>query len=1669
MNDHPSETMLSPLEFVSAGPAQTQALQQAIRQCTAHSEHFNALVGAAPRSEAEQWALYWQARAQNTPLTRRALAVEHFLGHVRASHDYTLSSGAIDADRLKAVTGVLANPEWLRLGHQQLIIEIPVLGEHAVPGALLFAVEGEAQCVLYRPGEQPAFSAHDTRQALEAHVSARLESAPMVSYLTAESLTAGFDTLLAGLLRTPLATGAPVLAAPPPLDDALEHDSPVSLHDFGSLTADVPPDVAAWQVQRQLALLQPFADNQAPLIDHQRAVQAARDTAGKAIERRLQGTEALAELAAAQHAGLRAHARFQHLVGDISDTELAWVESLLTQGEAFPGPEALTIAAHPLLYRPLDENEETGTDRQLIEGALVITHRAALDRDNTDHALLLYWPGEHGGLLRCANRSVLEHCLGAAPQSGLAVGLSPVHGDVLSRLTTYYLERTAQAATSEHGAGAEAGRHDELMRLSLQVPRHAAREAALEALAREQHSANLAAALPDWLARIPTPERLALRTLIEQYPAAMRRSQGLLARDLPHRSLFCWQRINRRLVQDFDGYDGTPVTLDLPLTTARRKDPIAGSGAPGVPSREVLVASSERERLSLEDLLLANLDAPMIDRLGFVRVDCPVADPRVREALTHGIDTAYLQRLATELDLAQAYEDCILASYRGLEDNAYAAQYRRECLVEPWRLSLQVQSILAGARGRLQHDGRTILGIALDADSADRYSTGQHDIRLLGVQLSAGGADTAEQPTPLSGVTLVNDVRSGITLLYLPEHPTQPLAQYPNLDAARLGVYELAKQNEGLDYLAGRALLGDPDAHRSRLRQAVDQGFEGVIAVGSAWPASVSLAHRLLDAQMGRVITAHRATSRSNRDLWLENFAYQSGMVFNYLKMALGFVPVVGTVIGLYDFFTATYSAAKALVEGQGERAMDELEQALSAFIDAAMDLAPGVAVAVNASAARRLSRQRPAARLAGVGPASRLRLARFSGYEHPAPLSLVDLQPATQGRFNAVYRHAEGDFILIDDRPCQVQWDDTAHTWRLAGTPRQGWRRAVALDAHGRWDTHMALYGTHLQGGGAGGGQALGHLADQLDPYWPATIRDRLPRFWVDRVYRRQRALQHQALVEEQQLQASLARSNEAFARFDGANDSDRLAMVAELEQRTRADVDQGTRVYDTWDGLQQLSRGRNRQRPMLQKTRAATVVGDRLVHLLELKARRSRQRLVEMGAIHLRITQTDDFAQQLPWWREMRHKAIEHLAERERMFEVVEQLNTWHTRGESTSTLRRVHDHYQHLLNAEFREAFSTQHLMHAVQRFEDAGPSAAFLTRRLNDSHEALTRAATTLLDMHEAKASAPQRRQIQAQARRAYLNYKRRLQSTQATLPTLFEEPYLTALHDNLDALITRAERTLRRTPGDTRPSAGASTPRVFQTVEGQLYVGDYLPATTRHPGYMVMRGDTGAEIGRFVNAGEYWQRQPAPRPVRPGELAELRTIAARLTDDLDSYRTRIEVYQRQGMLAADLEHMMVIKAEDLESCARRLAELDGAAVEPMQLLVHARQLRAQGKALRVAQIKRSAQPNEGHLAYLLEQQQVELQRLQGRQRLKATDHLQEYAVLDLGDTSATPLWYAHFHYRDAQTPFEQFSAAHLKLAADRYRGPEWQQAQPVHVAVWRGPISRQVASTLFANL
>ncbi|WP_327438661.1 dermonecrotic toxin domain-containing protein [Pseudomonas donghuensis] len=1680
----------------------------------------------------QQWNSYWQARAKGTPVSRRTHAQNQYHGLLSAHWEAALATGEFNAQQQRPVNGVLANPEWLRLDNKQLYLQTPSLAGKAVAGALLFSVENEPGLVLYRPGKQPAFTAYETRQALtDALMEHASDSTDTVSFQNHDALSAGFTTLFDSLLDARLKALAhdpgadirqyaelalslihwvdreqrnPSVLHPPPVLVEEDHEAvpQPSFFDFGNLRVDIPYPVRLQQINRQRHLLDSITEqNLQSLQDQHNALAAACEDAEKAAEQQLlvdawrtiETPTAAGNLIAAHHKGLRAHARLQNLLGQIDDEELRWMESLLDAPDAFPSLGSSIIAAHPLLKTTrVQQGTETVTST-VVQDCIVVT----LQEQNAQHSLLLYWPGEQGGLLRCANQSELERCFGLSDSSRQSLSLSPITGDVLAKVLTYHLTRCKAAAQTSASASASTA-DDSLARIreslaqSLQVPRHAAREYAFGLMKEQQASATLSGVSFPWLTGLTTPIRAALKSDMLAYIDAMRRSQALIARDLPHLSLFCRQHIYSRLVQDFPSYDGSPISIDLPKSTSKRKEPIAGSGAPGVPYREVLVASDEREVLSLETLLLEHVDDAMKNRLRFMTLHIATSQPLLEQALQDGINAAYLVALTRDLDLAQKREDMILAAYRGTHEGSFARQFRRECLGAPLRLMLKMQSTHARATGDINAQGQAIFDIAIDADNAEAFLADGHSIRLIPARLTAGGEDTEGYGVTLSGVTFVTDEKSDTTLLYRPDHPKKYLRQYASLEDARMGLYELIKQSAEIDYLADRALLGDPDTHKSRMRQAIGHRFDGIIGLGSAWPSTTSLAQHLLDAQGGRVLEAHRATSRSNNQLWLENFAYQSGMIFNYIKMALGFVPGVGILISTYDYYQASFNAAAALVRGDLGKALDELEQALLAFIDGAMDLLPGVVV--KSSAARQFARQRqllkllkgPKAGFRPGSPSAAKRLARFDGYEYQTPLSLKGTQPGLVGKYRGIYRHAEGDFILVEDRPCQVEWLETEHTWRLRGNTRKTWRKNIALDETGQWDSHFALYGVHLQGGGAGGGQTLGRLVDVLAPHWPVVIRDRLPTSWTDVRQRQYRRLLTKIEADSKAFQLQTRRVNDKYRQGLSATDQ-------ELEK----DITDGLALYKTHEDFLPLASRANAQATKDQMSATAKMLTSRY----QLRFNNSRKRYTSTYAEIEKISRAiDDLTQGLPQTitengptddfytlslaiLQKRNQALplrrKLLEELEALARPVDNMKNWRLKITRASDKKDFISDIDELTNT-FTQAFlnglKIDQLKELISR-PATGIDSGWINLQVQMSapRRQLDRMLYALDQLPSISHSKAQRSTMLTQGIDELRDFKNNLRYWRINQEEYLDPAVVTTLEKCLDDSIDHYSHHLN-TPNEKLPAAPKKPPtgtRIFQTSDDIYLIG--TPTQERNS-YSLTGINGRNEIYTQGADGKFTLQNPdtSATPADQLSLSQSQSEARKTLNALSAFRDKVDGYADQGLEPASLEDLMLKKARDLNTSADKIEHLRPTEGLIDELRTAARKLLEDGRHLRIQQILKTQKPNAGHLEYLDQQNVLEIEKIGNLVELRKRpdgrpDFLQEYAIYDRRQRPRRTLWYAHFHYNKQNPSFTEFDKAHLKIPAQRKLGAEWQSSQIENVQIWRGDLGRPLAERIFSNL
>lgn len=1463
--------------------------------------------------------------------------------------------------------------------------------------------------------------------------------------------------------------------------DAVDGDE---LPPFGSLYSDIPWALRQAALNRQRdaleALLGENGDNRhlQPFKDEIKALETAEQAADSAATALLHRPRTFdlttfnrqfTALYQAHKSGLHAEAKLQKALGQLDDEDLQLLEAFLSTPEV-PGQDRVAAS----LTLSMNEQGSGQGNREELHGPFVLTHRKALTDRQAEHCLLLYWPGNGAGLQRFTNRRALERQLFKIGdrETTLTLQLTIIRGDplhyALDTLASDFEEQAGeirQRLSAPTQASVRDEQLDALRKRSLAtllVPAHAARSLAFSNLLEQNRSGTLASRLPDWLSALSTADHAAFKQLIEAYIAAMHKSHQRMTVDLPPRDDFTRRHLHARLRKDFSLNDDFQVHIDLPDSVTLQKQLSSGS-TQTTPQKLVAVPSVTRSKMSLEDLAQHNIDntpsmnlEPLSLRLGFMRVEVTTANEGERQTLTSGITRAYLKRTLPELDLPSHYEKLIYDTFMGsVSEPPFISAHRRECLIEPWRLMLKLQGECARLQQHISHADQQLLNIAIDADTAEAWRAEGKRIVLLAAYLSAGGKDTpGEGPVTLSGVTFIQEQISGVTLLYLPDSPDNRfLRRYADLEAARKGLFNLCLRSEMVSYLAGRALLGNVRAHESRIHQAVQKNFAGMIGVGARWPATTSLAAHLLNAHMGRLIEAHRGTSRSNGALYQERYALAGPRAFNYMKMALGVVPFVGSALALYDAWGAANQAVAAFLRGDVGDGLMEIESVLLSLIDALMDLAPGeVAFSSLSRAARSLTRARQSHLLMHALKTASHRqarhvAARFVGYEYEQPISLSGLHPARHGLYRNIYRHAEGDFIVRQGRIFQVERSNDSRGWRLRGTRKATYKQPIALDEHGQWDTWFGVYGTTFEGGGLGGGAVLGHMADALDPLWPQVIRQRLPRWWAERMFRRHHQLTAAADDLAPQLNTRVQQTEAVLKKYYSTPAANRGLMRHATEVACAGDIELAIRRYQTLADLHPLTHGNK-----------ARVLREMQSEVALLIAGRHCQRLYfARHQIDALLERMDDFADRLD------DLAGDALVERRRIREDIRtvrldlmpeldlhddarrQFNLWYERttlNSHKSALRTEHLSFNEPINESYVLFSRTEQLLEIVERYDAASELSWFdLNFQADTLRYQVDRALFTQFNLPEATATKAQRSQILRECLNLYLQFERSMKIWTITYPQHFHTEAVEPLLAGIRTIAERARKHIE-TPATPRLS-GPSDKKVFTTEDDQLLIGveRWVPTTQTRQYTLSGRGGQ-VEIWEQGANGKSRLLNPPQPQTASGNLETYVNDARKRLDSLPAYEVKVSAYMEQDMLPVDLEHMLVSEAEELNRRARRIEELAPRHRVIQRLRARAAELIASGRQMRTRQSLNSKQPTDGMLEDLIAQNVVQIRKTGPMQSLARrkdgrADFMQEYEIFDTTRTPARLLWYAHFHYTRATPVFNQFEKAHLKLPEHRF--------------------------------
>lgn len=221
---------------------------------------------------------------------------------------------------------------------------------------------------------------------------------------------------------------------------------------------------------------------------------------------------------------------------------------------------------------------------------------------------------------------------------------------------------------------------------------------------------------------------------------------------------------------------------------------------------------------------------------------------------------------------------------------------------------------------------------------------------------------------------------------------------------------------------------------------------------------------------------------------------------------------------------------------------------------------------------------------------------------------------------------------------------------------------------------------------------------------------------------------------------------------------------------------------------------------------------------------------------------------------------------------------------------------------------------------------------------------------------------------------------------------------------------------------------------------------------------------------------------AAQPLLPARaLTTIKHDARKHLSKVDDHLKRVEGYLKITRHPEDIEHVLQCEANHLSKLAAELeqalqAQPETSRHESDQQLVtdlhsNALRLSSRGKELRI-ELSLKLAPTHGNLKYLLDEKLVQIARLGDRVAMRGEqqDFIQEYAI---NDRQGRTLWYAHFHYQQADTPKSDYSVAHMKTKEQRKQNYYSQlaaaQGQQAVVYIHRGAVGKDLAERWFLPL
>lgn len=1362
---------------------------------------------------------------------------------------------------------------------------------------------------------------------------------------------------------------------------------------------------------------------------------------------------------------LKSEASVQHLLGELTSAHLAWVEQLVERPK-------------PSLQRkvqPYAVCVKVGSRSWQLTGLLALQGLPDADSQDPDRSWLLFKMGRDGGLMHLGSRTQLAERLqatlrgawpeslvqGAWPQGAKALletlydqpfelVCKPIATDafdycIQTVLASLPQDPSLDTVTSHLGLGVNLARSHAFARLA------------------ERNRTDLIGAKLDTLRNLDHASHAKLASQVEALRKAMLASSQLLERDLPERGRFARSALEQQLRTDFGAKTVPLIKLDIADNVTRRREPLGESGI-GHAVKEVVVFSQSRSTVELADFLLWALDDDLKLRLTNAKVVFAdgLVEPKVRE----GVNLSYIANLVKTLDLAQAYEKRIIDTFKGLPgETVFESERRQEVLYAPFAHQLKI--IALSQPKTLDETGQRLLErFCLEQESADQPRT----INFHSVVLRPGTAvDGTSAAVTLSGIFLLQG-GTGPTLLLLPDAPNgKAVSQYATPALACQALEHMALTRSMCDYLA-KLPLDDAEAkHLAYIDTALSKNFSGFIGPGIALPGPLATyqAHLL----MGRLMHKNRNTSRSQIDLYLESEAIRHNRVYDYIKMALGFMPVVGTAIALYDGWHAATNSVEAFLRGDSASGIEHLNSVLLSLFDAIVDLAPIAGLPTGTSQPVKLRTRQRQLTHATLAPPPHRQPTSFSGYETEVPTGRWTAHP--DANRIGVFRHVESrtDYVIRNGRYYQVEWDGTYLTWRLKATATRTYRQPIRLSEAGVWETHGSLSGHLVDSGLAGGGGSISALYN----HGLATLRGVLGR--------QPRQLTPLDVLREihgnrQTHRFQLSNKADALNHAQGIGPNGPLGQPASAAVISRARHDLIVQLRSYLNFHEQALERLRSLRAEIGRANARNIIEE-----LAFDLGRQHPRLIQQ--LHIRM---------LAYYEQLAplNAAIDNLTPAQLRAHL---RDIQRAHGQLAGALTDIE---QELLRCgrmrnQLRGANLTQYLQsldeldiplnpngYRAVRLSTLGstllnPDAAFdlvFWRQLNDELVALRNALFSHADLWLTTLSRRQEHQFLTQLLERYRRFDTRMRIWEDVYSDQIQVGAINTMRTELSLLITEAEQSLASTA--PRPSVppsnnGASKPRLFETEGQQLYIGREHTVDGQ-PQMQISNGATNEAHAAFSRTpqGAWRRRQPATQGYN-ASVQQLETAARNRLAKVPEAEASLQRYKRLKMLPRDLEDYAQGCAGPLRELASSITNQVGEDItDALRDLVNrleqaATQLDTLGRRLRIEQTTAATHPTAAHLEYLHTERQVTLEWSRVLEPAKNNhghpiEYLEEYRVTDSATGNA--LWYAHFHFK--KRPRRQFGgleAGHLKLASERNQG----------AGAWRGAMTEAQANTLFGGL